>query len=169
MLNNFSTLTKPIPVILMVIVLSLIACKNHHQVDNNVYTPTDKNLFATIIVQDSCLFAAFNTGNFDVFREYFSEDLEIYQDNIGVRNYEQSMNAFQELFEKDYRLTRELIKESLEVYPVKDFGAIEVGQHRFCHIENGKQICGIFKFVHVWSFRDGKWKITRIMTYDHKE
>ena len=26
---------------------------------------------------------------------------------------------------------------SLGVYPIKDFGAIEVGTHRFCHKENG--------------------------------
>lgn len=162
-------MTKHVLVILMIFLLSIIACKNHHLGDNKVYTPIDRSLFSIINKQDSCLFAAFNARNFEVFKEYFSENLEIYQDNIGVRNYEQSMVAFKELFEKDYKLTRELIKESLEVYPIKDFGAIEVGQHKFCHIENGKQICGIFKFAHVWSFRDGKWKITRILTYDHNE
>jgi hypothetical protein len=29
------------------------------------------------------------------------------------------------------KVTRELVKGSIEVYPVKDFGAIEIGLHKF--------------------------------------
>ena len=47
-------------------------------------------------------------------------------------------------------ITRTLVEGTLEVYPIKDYGAIEVGAHRFCHTENGKEECGSFKFVTVW-------------------
>ena len=77
------------------------------------------------------------------------------------------MEAFRGLFEGNYVLKRTLINETLEVYPIKDFGAIETGQHTFCHDENGKTDCGTFKFVHIWKNENGVWKITRIITYDH--
>ena len=127
----------------------------------------DTVLYHTIYLQDSLLFAAFNSRDFEKFKSFFSPDLEIYQDNTGVRDYNQSMEAFRGLFQGKSILTRQLIRESLEVHPIKDFGAIETGQHTFCHDENGKPDCGTFKFVHIWKYQDGSWKITRIITYNH--
>jgi hypothetical protein len=67
----------------------------------------------------------------------------------------------------DNGLKRELVPGTLEVYPVRDYGAIEIGSHRFCHDENGKQDCGTFKFMHIWKKTGNEWKITRIISYDH--
>jgi hypothetical protein len=130
--------------------------------------PVDKNLFDTIVLQDSLLFAAFNARDLEKMKAYFSIDLEVYQDNTGVRSFEETIAAFQGLFEKDYVLTRELEAGTMEVYPIKDFGAIETGKHTFSHIENGKLEEATFKFVHIWEKKDGGWKITRLITYDHK-
>lgn len=127
----------------------------------------DTVLYHTIYLQDSLLFAAFNSRDFEKFKSFFTPDLEIYQDNTGVRDYNQSMEAFRGLFQGKSILTRQLILKSLEVYPIKDFGAIQTGQHTFCHDENGKPDCGTFKFVHIWKYQDGSWKITRIVTYNH--
>ena len=133
------------------------------------YTSDDKSLYNTIIYQDSLLFEAFNLHQFEVFKSFFSKDLEIYQDNIGLRNYEQSMEAFQGLFKMDYVLVRQLKKETVEVYPIYNYGAIEVGQHTFCHKENDKQDCGTYKFVHIWKLQNGNWIITKIITYGHNQ
>src|SRR5512138_3127392 len=130
--------------------------------------PANEDLYDTIIVQDSIFFQAFNSRDFDKFKSFLSENLEIYQDNTGFRNYEQSLEAFKSLFSKEYVLTRTMIRESVEIYPIKDYGAIETGQHTFCHMENGKPDCGTFKFMHIWIFQNGQWKITRIVTYNHK-
>ena len=128
----------------------------------------NKELYNIILFQDSLLFTHFNSRDFGHFQSFFSDSLEIYQDNTGLRNYRESMQAFKDLFSRDYVLTRKLIKMSVEVYPVKNYGAIETGQHTFCHLENGKPDCGTFKFVHIWKYANGQWKITRIITYDHK-
>jgi hypothetical protein len=136
--------------------------------DPAVSDPADSTLFRNIATQDSLLFAAFNSRDLDRMKAYFSEDLEVYQDNVGVRSYEETIAAFGELFKKDYVLTRQLVDGSLEVYPIKDFGAIETGKHTFSHIENGKLEAATFKFVHIWEKKDGCWKITRLITYDHK-
>lgn len=155
---------KTFYVVLMVGVTS--ACL-FGQSDTKTYIPVNKSLYNTIASQDSILFEAFNNRNLEVLKTFFADDLEIFQDNIGVRNYDQSMEAFRGLFSQDYILTRQLVKESLEVYPIKDYGAIETGSHTFCHTENGKLECGTFKFVHIWELQNGQWKITRIITYDH--
>jgi hypothetical protein len=127
----------------------------------------NKVLYAEIAHMDSALFNAFNTRDIDKLKTFFSKELEVYQDNTGLRNYTQTVESFTELFKKEYVLKRELIKQSMEVYPVKDFGAIQTGQHTFCHTENGKLECGTFKFVHIWEKKDGSWKIKRLITYDH--
>jgi hypothetical protein len=68
----------------------------------------------------------------------------------------------------DYTLTRKPLIESIEVYAIKDFGAIETGKHTFCHTENEKLECATYKFVHIWENKDSQWKIAKIITYDHK-
>lgn len=132
------------------------------------YIPADKALYDIIYYQDSLLFSAFNTRNIEKLKLFFADNLEVYQDNTGLRTYEQTIDAFSGLFAKDYLLTRQLVKPSLEVYPIKDFGAIETGRHIFCHTENGKLECATFKFVHIWQKQNGQWKISRMITYDHK-
>lgn len=129
--------------------------------------PGQGALYAELYTMDSLLFKAFNTRDLAKLRTYFSTDLELYQDNAGVRNYEQAMEAFKGLFSREYILTRELVKGSMEVYPIKDFGAIQSGLHTFSHVENGKPEKGTFKFMHVWEKTKEGWKIKRLITYDH--
>ncbi len=64
-------------------------------------------------------------------------------------------------------IRRELVPGSLEVYPIKDYGALELGQHRFCHQENGKEECGTFRFAMVWRKSGGLWQISRVLSYGH--
>ena len=132
------------------------------------YFPPDKALFDTIAYQDSLLFNAFNNRNLEKLMSFFASNLEVYQDNIGVRSFAETGDAFKGVFAKDYILNRQLVKGSLEVYPIKDYGAIETGRHTFCHTENGKLDCGTFKFLQIWQRQNGQWKITRIVTFDHK-
>ncbi len=147
----------------------LLACSTRKPAAReNAYTPPDKALYDTITRQDSLLFAAFNARDLERMITFFDTTLEVYQDNVGMRDYEQSVEAFRQLFQKEYVLTRQPDKESLEIYPVKDYGAIETGRHTFCHPENGKQVCGTFKFLHIWERKNAQWKITRIVTYDHR-
>ena len=63
--------------------------------------------------------------------------------------------------------TRELVPGSLRVHPVKDFGAISQGTHRFCQVATGS--CdGIADFTMVWRLHDGQWRITRVLSYGHR-
>lgn len=120
-----------------------------------------------IAAADSALFTAFNARDLNRFQAFFARDLEFYQDNEGVENYAQTMKDFAQMFGQSARIRRELMPGTLEVYPVKNYGAIEAGSHRFCHIENGKDDCGTFKFVHIWRRTKTGWKITRVVSYAH--
>jgi hypothetical protein len=54
------------------------------------------------------------------------------------------------------------------VYPIHDFGAVEIGVHRFYHPNGPKpDTPGEAKFIHIWQLKDGVWKVTRVISIDH--
>ena len=129
--------------------------------------PTSEHLFSEIAYMDSVMFEAFNTQNMSKFKSLFTEDLEWYQDNGGLIPYKTVFENFENNFKKEFKLTRTLVKGSLEVHPIKGYGAIEIGVHQFRHIENGKEEIGTFKFLMIWQNKDDQWKISRVVSYDH--
>lgn len=78
----------------------------------------------------------------------FTADLELIHDTGGVTNYQQTKDNFAKMFGNVSNITRTLVEGTLEVYPIKDYGAIEVGAHRFCHTENGKEARGVIQVRH---------------------
>jgi hypothetical protein len=54
----------------------------------------------------------------------------------------------------------------MEVYPLKGYGAVQIGVHRFHH--QGEEGFGEAKFVTLWQNKDGVWKVTRVISYDHE-
>ncbi|TGD82702.1 nuclear transport factor 2 family protein [Hymenobacter wooponensis] len=131
--------------------------------------PVAPELYRTIARLDSAMFVAFNQHDVAQLQTFFAEDLEFYHDKGGLANFEQTMQGFRNLFEqnKTTGLKRQLVPGTLEVFPIKDYGAVETYQHRFCHVENGKDDCGTFKNMMVWRLKDGQWKVTRVVSYDH--
>ncbi|WP_082455640.1 nuclear transport factor 2 family protein [Hymenobacter sp. AT01-02] len=129
----------------------------------------DKALYRTIARQDSAMFEAFNRHDLTQLQTFFAEDLEFYHDKGGLADFQQTMQGFQSLFDqnKTTGLNRQLVPGTLEVYPISGYGAVETYQHRFCHVENGKDDCGTFKNMMVWRLRDGQWKVTRVVSYGH--
>ncbi len=136
-------------------------------IDSHAQAQTSGVLFNEIAHADSLQFEAFNARNLDQLMNYFDNSLELYQDNTGVRNFDQTKQAFGGLFKMSYVLTRKLIPGTMEVYPIKDYGAIETGQHTFSHVENGQLQTFTFKFMQIWQKKDGVWKVTREVTYGH--
>lgn len=128
--------------------------------------PQDPALFAEIEKADAELFAAFNAHDAEKLATFFSEDLEFYHDLGGLQRYAQVIEGFRTI-PRDSDLRRELVPGSLQVYPIPNFGAMQLGSHKFCHTENGKQDCGVFQFAHVWQKKDGKWKVTRVLSFGH--
>jgi hypothetical protein len=135
------------------------------------YSPISRELYDSIAYLDSIFFDAFNTKNLNKLEPLLSDNLEFYHDLGGVTNYNQNVAAFKKTFESERRVRRELVKGTLEIYPIKDYGAVETGTHRFYVTETGQQeqLSSEAKFVQVWNKNNGVWKITRIISYGHQE
>ncbi|MDR6941073.1 nuclear transport factor 2 family protein [Mucilaginibacter pocheonensis] len=129
----------------------------------------DQQLYNTILHMDSVCFDAFNAHDMQGLKKVFADNVEFYHDLGGLAYYDETMQNFEKMFaqNKDTGLKRELVRGSLEIYPIKNFGAIEVGVHKFTHMENGKEVVGLLKFLHVWQYKNNEWKITRVISYDH--
>ena len=151
----------------MVVCVAIVAAACRLDAQTPAATNVDQSLRVEIARMDSLLFAAFNDGDLTRLKEFFAPDLEFYQDNEGLENYSQTMQDFQEMLRQPSRIRRELVSGSLEVYPIKNYGAIELGSHRFCHEENGRTECGTFKFLHVWRKTGTTWRLSRIVSYAH--
>lgn len=129
-----------------------------------------QSLFTKIKALDTAMFDAFNKCSdpeqLKRHASYFSPDVEFYHDKGGVTWTRDDMIANTRKYAcGNYR--RELVPGTLEVYPIKEFGAIARGVHRFCAIETGK--CdGMADFVLIWRERDGQWQITRSLSFGHR-
>ncbi len=134
---------------------------------NHAAAQTSGPLYNEIAHLDSLQFGAFNARNLDQLMNYFDSSLELYQDNTGVRNFDQTKQAFGSLFKMSYTLTRKLVRGTMEVYPIKDFGAIETGHHAFSHMENGHEQAATYKFMQIWQKKNGVWRVVREITYGH--
>ena len=155
----------------LVAILCLLVINNSIMGQNKNDSIAHKELYNQISHLDSVLFNAYNAQDIETIKSLFTEDLEWYQDNGGLLSYKTVVNNFQAIFERYKSLNtpirRDLVEGSLEVHPIKDYGAIHIGKHTFCHWENGKNDCGTFKFLMIWQKKDGVWKISRVASYDH--
>jgi len=133
----------------------------------NAQKHADKDLFNTIYKLDSSLFAAFNEKDISRFVTFFDSSLEFYHDKTGLTDLSYNISAFIRIAKEVPDLKRTLLFETMEVYPIANYGAVQIAQHKFCHMENGKLDCGVFKFIHIWNKTEAGWKITRIISVDH--
>ena len=132
--------------------------------------PDTPDLQATIAGLDAALFDAFNRcadpAQLAVHAGYFDPAVEFYHDTGGVTWNREDMLANTRRHACG-RYTRQRVPGSLRVYPVKDFGAIAQGEHRFCQTDSGR--CdGLADFTMLWRLRDGRWHVTRVLSYGHR-
>ena len=124
-------------------------------------------LFKTIQSLDTKLFDAYNHCDLITLGEMVSDDLEFYHDQTGLSVGKAPFLAAikQNICEK---VERVLLPDSLEVYPLKGYGAVEIGIHRFHHPGSPENV-GDAKFVTLWQNKDGAWKVTRVISYNHNQ
>jgi Domain of unknown function (DUF4440) len=127
---------------------------------------SQEELTHAITSLDTQLFDAYNTCNLDKLGSIVVNDLEFYHDKTGLAVGKQ---AFLDAIKNNIcgKVTRKLVAGSLEVYPLKGYGAVEIGAHRFYHPGSEKPD-GEAKFVMLWQYKDGSWKISRVISYDHE-
>ena len=127
-------------------------------------------LFKQMAQLDHEVFDAFNRcsdpAQLQKHAGYFDAGVEFYHDTGGVTWTRDDMLANTKKYVCG-NFTRELVPGTLKAYPIKDFGAISQGVHRFCQAASGK--CeGLADFTIVWRQRNGQWEITRVLSYGHR-
>lgn len=126
---------------------------------------TSSELHAQLAQLDKELFEnAFVVCDAAKFRRFFTEDAEFYHDKAGP-TFGKDVWTLKGCPGND-GVQRILVPESLEVYPMNNYGAIQTGEHWF--VEEGATTSTLAKFVHLWRFEDGEWRIARVLSFDHQ-
>ena len=128
-----------------------------------VYQPSSKQLYDSIIHMDSLWEDSYNHCKMERQDSLISEDLEFYHDKGGLLTSKKQLIA---ALKNNIcgKVTRELLKGSIEVYPIKDYGAVEMGYHRFHNINDAGNDSHYARFVHIWHRENGQWRITRVIS-----
>lgn len=121
-----------------------------------------KTLYDSIVAMDAMWEDAYNNCRMDVMEEIISEDLEFYHDQGGLTTSKKQLN---EALKNNIcnKVSRELKKGSIEVYPIPGYGAVQMGMHGF-HNKQQTSADHYAKFIHIWKREKGRWRITRVIS-----
>jgi ketosteroid isomerase-like protein len=151
------------------LLLLLTSCSssksNDYQLTKN-YAPDNPELYQTIVKLDSVFFDAYNhcDTKFETYADFYADDIEFYHDQGGLSN------SKKDILEgtKKYicgKVTRNLVPGSIEVYPIKDYGAIEIGLHSFSNNTNPpNEPKKVSRFTIFWKQVNGTWKIAKVVS-----
>jgi hypothetical protein len=126
-----------------------------------------EELHRVVASLDARLFDSFNRCDLETFSTFFAEDVEFYHDQGGLTV---GRTALTESVRKNIcggDVRRELVPGTLEAHYMKGYGALQIGVHRFYHPKSSTPP-GEGRFVHLWHYKDGAWKITRVLSFDHR-
>jgi len=129
----------------------------------------DDTLFRQIAASGSAFFDAYNNCQLSTMKSYLTSDIEFYHDQTGLSHRPKLMDDLRKNI--CGKVHRDPMPGTLEVYPLKGYGAVATGLHRFCDsrkyrtCEEGKS--GVAKFVTLWRQENGKWRMSRVISYDH--
>ena len=137
---------------------------------NQQTSPKKEELLTTISSLDHAFFEAYNKCELTKIESLFTSDVEFYHEKRGQLTSRQSvMDALSKSLcgDKNNRVRRELVEGSLQVYPIDNYGALAVGEHRFYLTQAGQKekLDGIGRFANLWQLRDGEWRMSRVFSY----
>tara|TARA_R110000782_G_scaffold192406_1_gene282076 strand:- start:175 stop:627 length:453 start_codon:yes stop_codon:yes gene_type:complete len=123
----------------------------------------DKALYDTIMKLDKTYFTAYNECDMKTQSEFYDEDIEFYHDMGGLAT---DKAELLKSIEKNIcgKVTRTLLEESVEVHPIKDFGAVQIGMHKFYNNQEPNAISKPTKFIVIWKKTENKWLMSRVIS-----
>ncbi len=131
---------------------------------------TPEQLTQAIDALDTAVFEAFNAcadpAQLAKHATYFDDAVEFYHDEGGVTwTRDEMIGRTRANVCGHYR--RERVPGTLAVFPIRGYGAIAQGTHRFCAL--AEKVCaGEADFVMIWRERAGQWQVTRVLSYAHR-
>lgn len=127
---------------------------------------------AAVIEADRKFWEAYNACDVDEMATYWTEELEFYHDKGGLSSgrTELAQETRDGMCKPDgAKLRREAIPGSVHFYELADYGGILVGEHVFYVNQPGhpEYLDGQARFTHVWQLDGQKWRMHRVLSYDH--
>lgn len=122
-----------------------------------------KDLYKAIVHMDSVFFQAYNTCDIATQDSIYSDSIEFYHDKGGLMT---SKKDILDATKKNIcgKVTRELVKGSIEVYPINGYGAVEIGLHKFHNNQEKNAVAKASKFIIIWQNKNGKWIMSRVIS-----
>ncbi len=121
------------------------------------------DLHNQIVRMDSIFFTAYNNCDMATQQAIYSDSIEFYHDKGGLSTSKEELLASTKKYICD-KVTRELVKGSIEVSPIPGYGAVELGSHMFRNNQEKDQQPHASKFIIIWKIADNNWKITRVIS-----
>lgn len=147
---------------LLLIILTGLSVKAQ---DNSIrkYIPSDPELYRQIEQMDQTFFDAYNQCNMKKQEAIYADDIEFFHDKGGL------MTSKKELLDATKKnicgkVTRILIPGSIEVYPINNYGAVEMGFHRFFNNQEPNAESKPSKFIIVWKKENELWRIAKVVS-----
>lgn len=141
----------------------------------NAQVEKSSNLYKILKFKDSIIFErTFNNCEIDKLEPIIAQDFEFYHDVAGIQNREEFIKAIKNnICTNPGNYKRNLVKGSLDVYPLKNngvlYGAIQRGKHTFQEKTNNiLKTVGIANFTHLWILENNQWKLKRVLSFNHQ-
>ena len=141
----------------------LIAFSSNAQENLRKYIPEDKILYSQIDSMDKVFFDAYNACDIEKQASIFSDSIEFFHDKAGLIN---SKSAILKATKENIcgKVTRYIIPGSIEVYPINNYGAVEIGFHRFYNNQEPNAESKPSKFIIIWKKENENWRITKVVS-----
>lgn len=146
--------------------LCLASCHSVKKVEADTqpkYEIKDQALYDQIVAMDKTFFDAYNNCDLDKQATIYADDIEFYHDLGGLSTSKQDIL---EGTKKNIcgKVTRELVAGTIEVYPIKNYGAVEIGYHKFHNNEEPNAVSHPSKFIIMWQYTNNQWKINKVVS-----
>ncbi len=132
-----------------------------------------KTIRSKVMALDADFWNAYNQCKIEDFRKFLTEDLEFYHDKGGLTTGLEKMVALVKTglcAKPDTRLRRVAIEETVQFFPLNNYGGVLTGEHLFYLTEKGKaeRLVEKARFTHVWRETNDQLKMARVLSYDHQ-
>ncbi|MDZ7811628.1 MAG: nuclear transport factor 2 family protein [Ideonella sp.] len=144
---------------------------------NSAPTDTPEALQASLKAMDDTVFEkGFNHCNVAALASALHPELEFVHDKSGISRHDDFLHAFRTGLcgQPGYQSTRRLIPGTMQVFALHNkgqlYGAVQMGEHEFYETLTGQapRFASRARFVHTWLWVDGRWKLYRALSFDHR-
>lgn len=126
------------------------------------YKPINADLHAQIVKMDSTFFNAYNKCDMKTQTKIYNDNIEFFHDKNGLSTSKKDLLIATEKYICN-KVNRILVKGSIEVYPINNYGAVQIGYHKF-HNKVENVISAPSKFVIIWKKTQQDWTITKVIS-----